>query len=91
LSGAAIFGWLVLCAIAIGFAQFCYPFTFIAASCGRLTGPGHLFNPFPILWFNFSIVLVWFGSTVGEPNPFSNFRSTTFSSIWIISGLDLSL
>jgi hypothetical protein len=78
LSGAAIFGWMVLCGIAVGFAHFCYPFAFLTASCDPLTGPDHLFDQFPILWFYLSTVLIWFGSTVGESTPFSIFRSTIF-------------
>jgi hypothetical protein len=73
---------------AVGLVLIYFPFTFIIALSGPLKGPDHLFVPFPTFCSYLYVVLVWFGSNVGESIPFSLFGLTTFSSVRIKSGTD---
>jgi hypothetical protein len=85
-----IFWWLlqVSSGNVVGLVLIYFPFTFIIALSGPLKGPDHLFVPFPTFCSYLYVVLVWFGSNVGESIPFSLFGLTTFSSVRIKSGTD---
>jgi hypothetical protein len=85
-SGAAIFGWLVLCGIAVGCAQFCYHFAFFTVSCGTFTQPDHLLDPFLILCFTLSTIFVWFGLPLESSLLFFNFQNDHVFFLLIISG-----
>ena len=89
----ASFWWLIL--VTSGgldrFALICAPFASETALRGPLRGSGHLFVPFPTFCNYFRIVLICFGSIVGEPTPFSFFGLSPPSSFRIKSGKDPSL
>jgi hypothetical protein len=74
--------------IQLGKILICFPFTFITALSGPLKGSDNLFVSFPTFCSYLCVVLVCFGSNVGESTPFSLFGLTTLSSVRIKSRMD---
>jgi hypothetical protein len=82
---SASFRWLLLvpCGGSDRFTFICAHFAFVTALCSHLRGLSHLFDQFLTICSYFCTVLVYCGSVVEEPTPFSFLGSSIPSSIQI--------